>query len=220
MPLSSLHMTTLELTHSRTPSEISSLMAKAAPLVPTLSNLPHSLAHNLSTPLGVHPTSVKRARLVKPALTYDAAALAITLLPADESAEDSYTYHHLRRDLWEILSETSTLNSTNPRDGTVPVASRYVVPSAHLTIARFVTRWDVVGDIGSGNVGVDVGGMVDAEKMSSFATAVDGINAWLEKDYWGKSSVDWVVGEEKGLEFHAGASWFGGGVAVENGKGI
>lgn len=107
MPLPNLHMTALEITHSLTAPEIHSLVETMQPIIPTMCN--YLLDHH--------------APLVKPILSYDSSALALSFLP-DECS--SYTYHHLRRDLYDL----ATGGYTDPK---VKIESRYVVPSAHIT---------------------------------------------------------------------------------------
>ena len=120
MPPSNLHMTAMEVTHSLPEQEIDSLVEKLLPEVRAIAD--YTFDH--------------RARLVKPMVSYDAQALALSLLPATGEGsrsldEDEYTYHHLRRDLF-----------ANIQTAGVKVASRYVIPSAHLTIGRFITKTD------------------------------------------------------------------------------
>lgn len=172
MPPSNLHMTALEITHSQTPSSIPPLLSQLQPFLPALAS--YTLTH--------------RARLVKPALSFDAQALALSFLPAagepgrtsPENEDDAYSYHHLRRDLFARL-----------RDVDVEVGSRYVVPSAHLTVGRFVSEG-----------GFEVGELV---------AAVEEVNGWLEREVWGAEGGEWVVGEERGLEVRSGTLWYGGG---------
>lgn len=185
MPPSNLHMTALEITHSQTPTSIPPLLAHLQPLLPALAS--YTLSH--------------RARLVKPALSFDAQALALSFLPAAgeagrtnlllENENDAYSYHHLRRDLFARLREAG-----------VEVGSRYVVPSAHLTVGRFVSE----------------GGFEVAELVA----AVEEVNGWLEKEVWGKEGKggEWVVGEERGLEVRSGTLWYGGGRREVIGEGF
>lgn len=195
MPQESLHMTALEITHSLTAVEIEDLVQQMLPHVDEICNF--TLQH--------------RARLVKPVVSFDAQALALSWLPAagehsiHQNADDRYTYHHLRRDLYGLASRTG-----------VTVASRYVIPSAHLTIARFIETSDLEGD----------DGMLDRKKVEELVQTIEEINGWLDEEFWPKDDAvkeggQWLVGEEKGLEFRKGALWYGnGGETVKIGKGF
>lgn len=176
------------MTHSRTKPEIDALVEKMEPKISEITDFTYN----------------HRARLVKPMLSYDGAAIALSFLPAagegqlanSEIKADAYTYHHLRRDLYELCQSTG-----------IDVASRYVVPSSHLTIARFVTQ-DVHKE-------GKVGQLVEELEM---------INQKL-KNFWpGEKSIDgmmqWVVGEEKGLECRKGTVWYGGGERDHLGQGF
>ncbi|KAK3652120.1 hypothetical protein LTR56_005251 [Elasticomyces elasticus] len=184
MPSENLHMTALEITHSLTASEIDGLVEQMLPEARDIAD--HTLQH--------------RARLVKPLLSFDAQALALSFLPAAgepgvPAHDDSYTYHHLRRDLHAKASAAG-----------VKVASRYVIPSAHLTIGRFITKSDFETSDGA----------VDHAKVERFIERIESINEWLQAEYWPsedsiKVGGEWVVGEEKGLDFRQGALWYGGG---------
>lgn len=164
-------MTALEVTHSRTAEEIDTLVAQLLPQVERMVGLPREKG-------GV--------RLGRPMVSFDAQALALSFLPLAEE-RDGYGYHHLRRDLWELARER------------VAVASRYVVPSAHITLGRYL------------GTGVDAGKLV---------AAVEDINKWLEEQHGGVTG-EWIVGSEVGLHFRKGALWYGdGGESVRVGKGL
>ncbi|KAK4498224.1 hypothetical protein PRZ48_010881 [Zasmidium cellare] len=195
MPPNSLHMTALEITHSLTAPEIDALVEQMLPHADTVTN--YTLNH--------------RSRLVRPMVSFDAQALALSWLPADaepgrSEEEDKYTYHHLRRDLFTLASNTG-----------VKVASRYVIPTAHLTIGRFIQTADFEGQDGK----------VDGEKVKKLVEKIEEINEWLQ-GFWPKEGGgkikeggEWVVGQEKGLEFRKGALWYGGGgETVMVGKGF
>jgi hypothetical protein len=223
MPPQNLHMTALELTHSVTAPEVIHLLAVLAPLAPAMTDLPFS----------------HRPRLIKPLLSYDSAALALSFLPAageglptdptprqnsaDPSApqsrpaaNDNYTYHHLRRDLF-AMAHSAGIN----------IESRYVVPSAHITIGRFLTQSD----------------HDSPEKMERWVREIEAVNGWLEMEVWPQSTEageegraeeeavegeqewipkggEWVVGEGKGLDLRKGVLWYGGGETVRLGKGF
>lgn len=199
MPLGSLHMTALEITHSVSASEIDSLVSILQAKIPHITDY----------------TDTHRARLVKPMLSYDSSALALSFVPAAgegmgvrrEKEVDGYTYHHLRRDLYEICTKTG-----------VTIASRYTVPSAHLTIGRFITQQDIARD-GEQE-------QVDGLKVQKLVERIEEINAWLEREYWpieGHGIAlggEWTVGEEKGLDCRRGTLWYGGGETIRLGKGF
>ncbi|KAF2157636.1 hypothetical protein K461DRAFT_250769 [Myriangium duriaei CBS 260.36] len=188
MPPSNLHMTALEVTHSLTAPEIDDFVQQLSPVAQEMVDYTHS----------------HRARLVKPKVTYDAQAMALSFLPADGEG-DGYGYHHLRRDLYSISTKAG-----------VKIASRYVVPSAHLTVGRFVFAEDFEME----------GGGFDAGRMKRLVEEIEGINAWLETEYWPKedgvikAGGEWVVGQGKGLDHRKGTLWYGGGETIVLGKGF
>ncbi|KAH7058795.1 RNA ligase/cyclic nucleotide phosphodiesterase [Macrophomina phaseolina] len=211
MPPNSLHMTALEITHSRTPAEIDALVANLAPSIPSI------VHHTNSSPS-------HRARVVRPLLGFDASAIALSFVPAvsgeglvdgkdlggreRQAGDDAYTYHHLRRDLFAKATEAG-----------VKVDSRYVVPSAHLTVARFIREEDfwVEGERG----------VVDARKVRRLVERIEEVNEWLRREFWPneggriKEGGEWVVGEGKGLDFRRGTLWYGsGGETVTLGEGF
>ncbi|TPX12201.1 uncharacterized protein E0L32_007087 [Thyridium curvatum] len=198
MPTHRMHLTALEVDHSRTPDEIAALLATLRPSAPALTAWPY--AH--------------RARLVKPMLSYDLAAIAVSFLPAageevlsprpvlpqpDDRAsrDDGYTYHHLRRDLFGQVREAG-----------VDIVSRYVVPSAHITLCRFLTQDD----------------HASPEARQRWINKIDEINAWLEREVWdrkdGEFLGEWIVGQERGLDFRVGPLWYGGGRSIMLGEGF
>ncbi|KAL8981313.1 MAG: hypothetical protein Q9205_003866, partial [Flavoplaca limonia] len=199
MPTECLHMTALEIDFSRTAEEIDEIVKTMSDKIREITDYP--FAH--------------RARLLKPMLSYDTAAIALSFVPAasesppdgrHESA-DAYTYHHLRRDLYEVSKSTG-----------VEIASRYVVPSAHLTIARFVTQADIA-------VSED-DETPDPPKVQKLLDQIEKINAELWDRYWPKddqrimAGAEWIVGQEKGLDCRKGTLWYGGGQTIRLGKGF
>ncbi|KAL2832896.1 RNA ligase/cyclic nucleotide phosphodiesterase [Aspergillus cavernicola] len=205
-PPESLHITTLEIANSRTKAEIDNLATqlKESGLAERLVDYTnHTSAAN---------TIGHRARLVKPVLSYDASAMALSFLPAagepssigrktsKQLEDDAYTYHHLRRDLATRVLETG-----------FEMGARYIVPSAHVTIARFVSP---EGD-------------VDREHVAGLVERIERVNGMLRERYWPDLEVgrmsdkgEWVVGQEEGLEFNKGTSWYGGGERVLVGRGF
>ena len=192
MPLECLHMTVLEIAHSRSESEIEDLIKVIDEKIAEITNL----------------TDSHRARLVKPMISYDAAAIALSFLPAagdlstmsHEPKNDAYTYHHLRRDVYALSESTG-----------VQVDSRYNVPSSHLTIARFVTQKDFMKDAEEG---------LDPGKVVNLVRKLEESNAELESQYWPKSAGTWIVGEQKGLDCRKGPLWYGGGQTKHLGRGF
>ncbi|KAK4154177.1 RNA ligase/cyclic nucleotide phosphodiesterase [Chaetomidium leptoderma] len=207
MPPHRIHLTTLEIAHSRTAEEIASLVSSMRPAVPALTGL----------------TFTRRSRLVKPMISYDLSAVAVSFLPASgeqvlsppsvppfpedigqpgqlngSAAEsDNYTYHHLRRDVFNMASEA------------VVIDSRYVVPSAHITLGRYLTEKD----------------HETPELRERWIQAIEDMNKWLEKEVWevtdgGEWAGEWIVGQERGLDARCGALWYGGGRTILTGEGF
>lgn len=200
MPQQNLHMTAMEVTHSKTAEEIDMLVKTLLPSAEAITDYP----------------SHHRARLIKPMIGHDAAALALSFVPAAgeglspgrKAGDDVYTYHQLRRDLHEQC-----------KDSDVKVASRYIVPSAHLTIARFNTP----NVSGTGDV-LDETIALDQSLREQWISEIRNINEWLEKEYWPEEDRpiqpggEWIVGEERGLDFRKGTLWYGGGETIRQGQ--
>ena len=196
MPPDNLHMTTMEITHSRTESEIDAQITLLASKIEQVTD--YTFSH--------------RAKLVRPMISYDTAAVALSFVPA--SGADSvdhgqpYTYHHLRRDLHGLCQEAG-----------VAVQSRYIVPSAHLTIGRFVTQDDFTDTI-------EAQAPINTDKLKLWVFKIEQINRWLRETYWpmeeGKvyTQGGWIVGQEKGLDCCKGTLWYGNGTRVRLGKGF
>ena len=201
MPLDDLHITVMEVAHSKTEPEIDDQI--------------HMLKDHCEV-IADH-TCLHRARLIKPLLSYDAAALALSFVPAAGESppkgrpaeDDQYTYHHLRRDTYSSISEAG-----------MEVGSRYVVPSAHLTIARFNSPNAFGGDP------LDKAAGLDMKKRQHWVKEIELINQWLEAAYSPqegrpiKPGGQWLVGEEKGLDFRKGTLWYGGGSTIYLGEGF
>lgn len=197
MPQECLHITVLEVTHSKTEEEIQHLVDQIKESVPTITDYTHQ----------------HRSRLIKPLIGYDASALALSFVPAAGEGpqtgrtlnDDKFTYHHLRRDVFELC-----------RSAGVQVDSRYVVPSSHLTIGRFISSQDFADSTGS----------FDTEHMQRFVEKIEEINGWLQKEFWLEHNDGQIpeggefnVGEETGLNCRMGTLWYGGGESVHVGEG-
>jgi vesicle-fusing ATPase len=197
MPRENLHITVLEVTHSKTASGIKDIVDPIRDSIPAITD--YTLNH--------------RTRLIKPLIGFDASALALSFVPAageslhgDRKAEDDkYTYHHLRRDVFGLL-----------RNAGAQVESRYVVPSSHLTIGRFITTKDFTNEEG----------VHDPAKMKLFLNKIEEINGWLEKEYWPEHNSgkipdggEFNVGEETGMHCRMGTLWYGGGDDIHRGEG-
>ncbi|CAI7647918.1 unnamed protein product [Penicillium glandicola] len=197
MPPENLHTTVLEAAHSLTEEQIEEL-------VQTLLSSKDVTPADIAAYPRSHPT-----RLIKPMVSFDSAALALSFVPAaGECLEvesginnEQYTYHHLRRDVFDMVRQTK-----------VPVASRYIVPSAHLTIARFISQDEFLVQ------GLDGAETVDHSRVKLLVDKIGEINQKLEDEYWPKEGAireggEWIVGQE-GLVIRRGRVWYGGGEYV------
>jgi hypothetical protein len=160
-------------------------------------------------------TLTHRARLVKPVISYDTSAIALSFVPAageeDSSVysgkDDQFTYHHLRRDLYNIVTQSGC-----------PIAARYTVPSAHITIARFVAASDPQeGDYSDSPEKFE-------KKASQLIHKIEDLNHELRSNVWRRlgdaSQGQWVIGHEKGLELMKGRTWYGVGDSIVLGEGF
>jgi hypothetical protein len=198
-----LHTTVLEIASSRSSLEVDTLVShlEQSGVIPDLVN--YTFNH--------------RARLVKPIVSFDAAAMALSFVPAageqsgwSRSADDDqYTYHHLRRDLYAGVAATG-----------VQLRPRYLVPSAHITIARFITHDGFQVE----KLGADGEPAFDCERVAALVDKIERINQKIQAKYWPgenrtvSSEAVWVVGEERGLELCKGPCWYGEGEKVLVGK--
>ena len=198
MPPTSLHMTVLEIVHSTTPENLEFIVSRLNNAFYEMSKF--HLDHN--------------TRLVRPKLSFDDAAVALSFVPAagefsshsppgrlkGQTHSDDYTYIHMRRDLIQLCDKHG-----------VQVAARYATTSCHLTLARFVTTADH---------GID--GRPSQAKMKAWVAKIDELNRRLEQLYWprdGKlpevgAAAEWFIGAEKGLDIRRGRLWYGGGKSV------
>lgn len=199
MPPGNLHTTVLEVAHSLTESQINEL-------VQTLKS------SNTVTGADISGYPLKhKSRLLKPMVSFDASALALSFVPAagessvggSDGHDDRFSYHHLRRDIFDLVRQTG-----------LPVASRYIVPSAHVTIARFINHEGFRVKNASG------GEEIDVSRVKSLIDRVDRINEVLQKRYWPQDDGgyleegEWVVGQDQELVIRKGRLWYGGGQDV------
>lgn len=193
-------MTTLEIRSSLTGPEIDEITS--------------SLEMTGSVAELANYTLTHRARLVKPVISYDTSAIALSFVPAageeDNSVysgkDDQFTYHHLRSDLYNIVTQSGC-----------PIAARYTVPSAHITIARFIAP--------SGAKKGEPDPPKEFEKKASNLIAkIEDLNHELRSNVWWRlgdpSQGEWVIGHEKGLELMKGRTWYGVGDSIVLGEGF
>ncbi|KAJ5640423.1 RNA ligase/cyclic nucleotide phosphodiesterase [Penicillium herquei] len=196
MPSENLHTTVLEVAHSLTNEQIDDLV------------------HILESSEDVSPAQIAeyplthQARLVKPMISFDSAAMALSFVPAAGEASnegnsggesDRYTYHHLRGDVFDMV-----------RQAGIQVASRYIYPSAHLTIARFINQngFSVKGIEGS---------EVDRSRVKLLIDRINEVNEKLESEFWPKvdgsipEGGEWIIGRDRGFVIQRGRLWYGGG---------
>ncbi|KAJ5925097.1 hypothetical protein N7454_007736 [Penicillium verhagenii] len=197
MPPENLHTTVLEVAHSLTEKEIDDLV-----------QILQSSKDVTATQIAEYPVAHK-SRLLKPMVSFDASAMALSFVPAagelldgqSDKHDDSYSYHHLRRDVFQMV-----------REAQVPVASRYIVPSAHVTIARFINNRDFLAK----TVG---GAELDLERVKLLVEKIGIINKRLETEFWPQADAssrtrgEWIIGQEN-LVIRRGRVWYGGGEDV------
>jgi hypothetical protein len=190
-------MTTLEIRNALTGPEIDEIAASLQ-----MSGLGAELANY---------TLTHRARLVKPIISYDTSAIALSFVPAAgeedcnvySGKDDRFTYHHLRSDLYNIVTQSGC-----------PIAARYTVPSAHITIARFIAPSDLKEGESDSPKGPE-------KKASRLIGKIDDLNHELSSNGWGDPSQgQWVIGHEKGLELMKGRTWYGVGDSIVLGEGF
>lgn len=199
MPPGNLHTTVLEVAHSLTEPQIEDL-------VQTLKSSKNATKGDISE----YPLKHK-SRLLKPMVSFDSAALALSFVPAAgegpaggcDAHDDQYTYHHLRRNIFDLVRQTD-----------LPVASRYIVPSAHITIARFISHEGFIINQADG------GEKIDSHQVKLLIERIGHINEVLESRYWPQDDGsypkqgEWVVGQDQGLVIRKGRLWYGGGQDV------
>jgi hypothetical protein len=190
-------MTTLEMLPARTLAEVN--------------EFERLLKENASLQDIVNYTLTHRVRLIRPVVSYDTSALALSFIPAvrdtaGEKSNDSYSYQHLRSDLYDIVTEAGC-----------QLEARYTVPSAHVTIARFVRPVGWPDNETEEPVFL-------TKRAHEVVAVIEDINRELRSDDWKRfgnpSRGEWVVGQEKGLELMKGRSWYGKGESILLGEGF
>ena len=194
-------MTVLEMANSQTAPEIEAIVSQlqGSDLIPAQCDY-----------MSTHPP-----RLIKPVVNYDTTAMALSFVPAAGEGgssqprsldDDTYSYHHLRRDFYDRIADTG-----------IDVMPRYIAPSAHITIARFITQEGFLLE----HPGSD-GSQVDRGQLKALVEKIEHINQKLQQKYWPNQDRDstsstvtskgeWLVGREKGVELCGGPSWYGEG---------
>ncbi|OAQ98042.1 hypothetical protein LLEC1_07945, partial [Akanthomyces lecanii] len=121
----------------------------------------------------------------------------VDLAADDVTSGDEYTYHHLRRDIFDRVQAAG-----------IEVGSRYQVPSAHITLGRYLSAAD----------------HDTPAKRRGWIEAIDEVNGWLEEEVWDRTDAEftgeWVVGQERGLDARSGTLWYGGGRTIQLGEGF
>lgn len=197
MPPQNLHMTTLEMVSAKTAQDVDQVAAFLRANAPLQELVNYTLTH--------------RARLGRPVVSYDASALALSFLPVFEETEKmtdagngTYSYHHLRSDLYDRITQSGC-----------QIGARYSVPSAHITIARFVVPIGSTHEEELAALG---------ERVVKLVERLEDINQELRSDEWKRfgspSRGEWTVGQERGLELNKGVAWYGTGEKLLVGQGI
>ncbi|KAI9727354.1 MAG: hypothetical protein M1828_006974 [Chrysothrix sp. TS-e1954] len=199
------HMTILEVASGRSDEVVGEIIERMRDAVGYLTDLsPQTRGGGAGgdTAQGMGGThwAQGRSRLDTPTLVFDGTGVALTYLPSvatplgdsaagladppaggNEEARcgGAYTHHHLRRDLYDAL-----IRSTG---GSVEPQARYVSPSAHFTIARFVDL-EACGSRSEGSGGELLS---CREGRLQFVRAVERVNEWL-REVWSGRRGEWM----------------------------
>lgn len=171
MPRDCLHLSALEITHSAPAATVNAQIKALKPYISQLLN-------------PIHNSPV----LVKPLLCFDNAALALTFVPLGQADEDDFslTYTHYRANLFDTVTNLAG----------VSVESRYQVPSAHITIARFIDN------------------LPSKDAVDALLNEILEINKYLDspiEPYSDPEKFSWKIGSERASECRCGRIWYGGG---------
>ncbi|KAJ6470204.1 RNA ligase/cyclic nucleotide phosphodiesterase [Mycena vitilis] len=186
-----LHITITEVAHSHTPEEIGNLVDRVRSVLPDLADLLRHCA-----------VAGQMARLDTPTVAWDAGGIAMSFLPRAD-AGGAWGYHHLRRDVFDLLGRVLEVNS------------RYVLPGAHITVARYIAPMREKDMRALGRTVEMVNEALEALSKGeerSEGTMVDGrARERMLDELRMIERAEWTVGEEQGLEVRAGACWYGDG---------
>ncbi|KAM0749499.1 hypothetical protein T439DRAFT_357835 [Meredithblackwellia eburnea MCA 4105] len=169
-PISQVHITLLEVAHSL-PSATHEEYLRSPAFTSRISSL-CDLEH-LPSPSGVPPL------LHSPVLNLDPTAISLSFLPRGSA------YHQLRQILFSSYgSETSPA-----------LKARYIHPSAHLTVVRFLKP-------------------IKGEKVRDLVKAVSALNVRLSESALGSTIWNIENKEETRVECTSGQVWYGGGDVI------
>lgn len=126
-------------------------------------------------------TLSNKPKLGLPQLNFDSMGIALDFLPLKDPP---YTYHHLRNEMHSLALESG-----------ISIDMCYTAPSAHVTLARFV-----------GNAFFEW-----SEAKKEFLALVRCVNDELRGYDDNDGGLEWVVGEDMGLEVQLGYLKFGRG---------
>jgi hypothetical protein len=145
--------------------------------------------------LALHSAPTSLLTLDTPTLSYDASAIALSFLPSVPSTSSSLappTYRHYRRALYRLALSASDSHSSSSSSAGLPLPqSRYTVPSAHITLARFVQP-------------------VPQECIEHLVDGLDDVATRVRDEIQG--SLKWTF--EHPVDARRGRVWYGGGEAV------
>ncbi|KAJ9212996.1 hypothetical protein DTO166G4_5326 [Paecilomyces variotii] len=221
VPLPHMHLSVMELSHRH----------PIAHLRAVYNVVGESLLHTMAdVPFTKYKESQGRsvARLIKPQLMMDRAGVAVTFVPdyspqegMDNSGQDitknnPFTYHHLRASMQELALSSG-----------IEIDTSYTAPSAHITIARFVSsHFFDGGEKHATSPPVPISPPTEqsplspsgnqnqrrVQKAEQWVDLIHGINEELGKqseDPVFKEQLEWVVGQQRGLELQLGYVKFG-----------
>lgn len=222
IPLPHVHLSVLELSHRHSISHLRNVYnAVGGELLQKMLDI--------SLLADVH--SGERASapwLVKPQLMVDSTGVAVTFVPdcddapknnkeeegsnMPETTTNPFTYHHLRASM-QTLALTSG----------VEIDTCYTAATAHITIARFISSnfFDMGDEDDRAPNGLQpmsfpshdtIGGHVKTERVAQWIELVEKINFELREQFEtpeAKGMLEWVVGQEAGLEVQLGYVKYG-----------